>query len=43
MKNTLILLFAFIASYAYAQDISKAVNLKKYAERMLLIPNKSSS
>lgn len=32
MKKTLILLFAFVASYAYAQDITKGVNLTKYAE-----------
>lgn len=32
MKKTLILLFAFLASYTYAQDITSAVNLKKYAE-----------
>lgn len=32
MKKTLIILFALVASYAYAQDITKAVNLNKYAE-----------
>lgn len=32
MKKTLILLFAFIVSSVYAQDITKAVNLGKYAE-----------
>lgn len=31
MKKTLILLLAFMASYVYAQDITKAVNLGKYA------------
>lgn len=32
MKKTLLFLFAFLVSYTYAQDITKAVNLKKYAE-----------
>lgn len=32
MKKTLVLLFAFVASYVYAQDITKAVNLGRYAE-----------
>lgn len=32
MKSTLILLFSFVASYVYAQDLTDAANLKKYAD-----------